>query len=323
MTYNLVVWTILLILGVAILIKGADLLVDGGGKAAAYVGIPTIVIGLTLVSFGTSVPELASSLNAVFKGRTGISIGNVIGSNVANMLLVLGVSAIVKPISVDTKVVKREIPIMFAAMLLLLIFSIGLSIGRLEGIILLLALIVYIGFFIWVAIFEGREEVVEQKFDDLPKNQFQKRDLKVSLVKLVVGILGIVLGAEMMIRSSIFYIQEFQISESLVGLTIIALATSLPELAASSVASYKGESDISIGNVIGSNTFNILMVLGICAIFVPITFTAEIFPNLMIMISVSILITIFIYTGRKIGRLEGVIMTSFYFLYLIFLYMGR
>jgi len=323
MTIGFVGWTILLVSGVVVLIKGADLLVEGGSKTAAYFGVPVIIIGLTLVSFGTSVPELASSLNAVLKGRTGISIGNVIGSNVANILLVLGVSSMVKPISVDIGVVKREIPIMFGAMALLMIFSVSLSIGRLEGVILLLGLISYIAFFIWVAFIEGEEEVVEDKFESLPDKKLQKRGLNINLIKLCLGLAGIAVGAEMMIRSSIFYIEEFQLSEGLVGLTIIALATSLPELATSSVAAYKGESDISIGNVIGSNTFNILMVLGVSALFVPITFTIEIIPNMIIMISVSVLFTIFVYTGRRLGRIEGAIMTSAYILYLIYLYLGR
>ncbi len=322
MAVELIGWTAILVVGVIILIKGADFLVDGGSKTAAYLGVPTLVIGLTLVSFGTSIPELASSLNAVFKGRAGISIGNVIGSNIANMLLVLGISSMIKPISVDIGIIKREIPIMFGAISLLLIVSIGFTIDRIGGIILVMGLIAYITFFIWVAFVEGEKTVVEKKFETDEYKRVKSKELKINILKLVIGLVGIALGAELMIRSAIFYMQEFQLSEGLVGLTIIALATSLPELAASSVAAYKEESDISMGNVIGSNTFNILMVLGICALFVPITFTPEILPNMMIMIAVSIVLTIFIYTGKKLGRLEGMVMTLGYFIYLIYLYLG-
>ncbi|MFW6038509.1 MAG: calcium/sodium antiporter [Candidatus Saliniplasma sp.] len=322
MAVELVGWTAILVIGVVILIKGADYLVEGGSKTAAYLGVPALVIGLTIVSFGTSLPELASSLNAVFKGRSGISIGNVVGSNIANILLVLGISSMIKPITVNISVIKREIPIMFGAMSLLLIVSLGFTIERWGGIVLLAGLIAYIGFFIWVAVVEGEEIIVEEEFETEEYQRVRSKELKINVVKLVLGLIGIVIGAELMIRSAVFYIHEFQLSEGLVGLTIIALATSLPELAASSVAAYKDESDISIGNVIGSNTFNILMVLGICAIFLPITFTPEIFPNMMIMIIVSIGLTVYIYTGKKLGRAEGAVMTAAYFLYLVYLYLG-
>ncbi|MFP3872170.1 MAG: calcium/sodium antiporter [Candidatus Natronoplasma sp.] len=329
MAAGFIIWTVVLAVGVIFLVKGADLLVDGGSKTAAYLGVPALVIGLTLISFGTSLPELASSLNAVFKGRSGISIGNVIGSNVANILLVLGISSIIKPISIDTGVIKREIPIMFGAMALLVIVSTGLSINRLEGVVLLIGFVAYLAFFRWVAKVEGEKEVLEVLEADLePEERIEaekrrSKELKINVAKLILGLGGVVLGAELMIRAAVFYIQEFQLSEGLVGLTIIALATSLPELAASSVAAYKEESDISIGNVLGSNTFNILMVLGVCALFLPITFTKEIIPNMMIMIAVSIAFTVFVYTGRKLGRLEGILMTAGYFLYLFYLYAGR
>ena len=323
MVLPLVTWTAALIVGVIILVKGADFLVEGGGKTAAYLGVPAIVIGLTLVSFGTSLPELAGSLNAIMKGKQGISVGNVIGSNIANILLVLGVSSLIKPISVDRDIIKREIPIMFGAMALLIlvssqILSPGYIIERWEGFLLLLGFIGYLGFFIWVAYFEGEREIIEEEIKDEDYVQAEGYDPKINIAKIVFGLLGIVIGAELMIDGAIFYMNEFGLREGVVGLTIIALATSLPELAASSVAAYREESDISLGNVIGSNTFNILMVLGICATFFPLDFSPDLINSMFIMIIVSIILTIFMYTGKKLSRLEGVFMLAGYFLYMAY-----
>lgn len=318
--FGILAYTLALAVGVAMLVKGADLLVDGGGKTAAYVGVPTIVIGLTLVSFGTSLPELAASLNAISKGRSGISVGNVIGSNVANMLLVLGASALISPIDVERKIIKREIPIMFAAISLFLFVSTGSIIYRWEGVLLLIGFIAYLAFFTWVAITSDERIAIQEEIKDEDYVEVRDYDVKKNIGKILLGLGGIVLGAELMIRAAVFYISHFGLSEGVVGLSIIALATSLPELAASSVAAYKKESDISLGNVIGSNTFNILMVLGICAVFFPLNFSPEIFPNLLIMTLVSILLTVFLYTGKKLSRLEGGLMLAGYFVYIYALY---
>lgn len=321
-------WTFILAVGVLILVKGADILVDGGGKTAAYLGVPAIVIGLTLVSFGTSLPELASSLNALSKGKQGISVGNVIGSNIANILLVLGVSSLIKPISVDRKLIKRELPIMFGAMILLALFastfySSTYAIKRWEGLLLLIAFIAYIGFFVWVAFNEGGEKLTDE-MTETEKEEYvnAKKDFDWSpnILKIIGGLVGIAVGSEMMIRSAIFYINEFNMIEGVVGLTIIALATSLPELAASSVAAFKGEADISLGNVIGSNTFNILMVLGICASIIPLDFSAKIFPSFFIMILVSLFLTSIIYAGKKITRPVGAVMLGLYFVYIYYMF---
>ncbi|MFO7991003.1 MAG: calcium/sodium antiporter [Thermoplasmata archaeon] len=320
MVLGLLGWTLFLAAGVVILVKGADMMVDGGAKTAAYFGVPAIIIGLTLVSFGTSLPELASSLNAISKGKHGISVGNVIGSNIANILLVLGVSSIISPISVDRKIVQREVPIMFGAMSLLIIFSSGLVITRWEGLILLIAFSLFVVFFVYIAVHSDERVLIRQEIQDEEYMDVTDYDTKRDVGKIVLGIAGIVLGSEMMIRGGIFYMEEFHLSEGVVGLSIIALATSLPELAASSMAAYKKESGISIGNVIGSNIFNILMVLGICAVVSPLNFTGEIIPNIMIMLAASVILTVFMYTGHKISRREGAAMLAGYFLYLFYLY---
>ncbi len=318
-------WTIIFAIGAIVLVKGAEFLVDSGGKTAAYLGISTVIIGATLVSFGTSLPELGSSLNAALKGQEGISVGNVIGSNIANVLLVLGVSSLINPISVDREMIKREIPLMLGAMVLLGVFASTLYsneyiIERWEGILLLIAFIGYISFFVWTAIKESPSKIVETK-----KEIFLEREEDFSwplnLLKILVGILGIAFGSEMMIRAGIFYIEQLNLLESVVGLTIIAVATTLPELATSGVAAFKGDGELSLGNVVGSNTFNILMVIGICAAVTPLTFSGDIFFSFLIMIAVSIFLAFIIYMGKKITRVEGALMLAAYFVYVYYVIM--
>ncbi len=311
-------WTLLLAVGVLLLVKGADMLVEGGSMIAAYLGVPTLIIGLTLVSFGTSLPELGASLNALVKGRSGISVGNVIGSNIANILLVLGVSSIIKPISVDVAIIKKEIPVMFGAMVLFILvagpfFSGVYEINRWQGVILLLALAAYLIFF-GSAVLKSSEEETPVKLDG------EDFDWKVSIAKVAAGISGVILGSELAIRAAIFYIGRFDMVEGVVGLTIIAIATSLPELSTSSMAAIRDEADISLGNVIGSNTFNILMVIGISAVVLPLTFSGEIYSSFIVMIVASVFLTTSMYTGKKISRIEGIVMLIVYFAYIAYIY---
>jgi len=318
-------WTAILSIGVLLLLKGADSLVEGGAKIAARIGVPTIIIGLTLVSFGTSLPELGASLNALLKNKQGISVGNVIGSNIANILLVLGVSSIIRPISVDLEVIKREIPMMFGAMVLFILFagpfiSDGNVIERWQGVLLLMALVAYLVFFASIVLKgEGDDEIINSKVED--KKTFDEGpEWTINVLKVVGGLLGIIIGSELAIRSAIFYIGRFELVEGVVGLTIIALATSLPELSTSSIAAYRDEADMSLGNVIGSNTFNILMVIGVSAVVLPLTFSGEIYSSLFVMIIASLFLTISMYTGEKLSRIEGMVMVAGYFVYIIYLY---
>ncbi len=318
-------WTAILSIGVLLLLKGADSLVEGGAKIAARIGVPTIIIGLTLVSFGTSLPELGASLNALLKNKQGISVGNVIGSNIANILLVLGVSSIIRPISVDLEVIKREIPMMFGAMVLFILFagpflSDGNVIERWQGVLLLMALVAYLVFFASIVLKgEGDDEIINSKVED--KKTFDEGpEWTINVLKVVGGLLGIIIGSELAIRSAIFYIGRFELVEGVVGLTIIALATSLPELSTSSIAAYRDEADMSLGNVIGSNTFNILMVIGVSAVVLPLTFSGEIYSSLFVMIIASLFLTISMYTGEKLSRVEGAMMVIGYFAYIIYIY---
>ncbi|MEF8873131.1 MAG: calcium/sodium antiporter [Candidatus Thermoplasmatota archaeon] len=320
-------WTLLLAVGVILLVKGADVLVEAGGKTAAYLGVSSVVVGLTLVSFGTSLPELGSSVNAVLKNRGGISVGNVIGSNIANVLLVLGISSLIRPISVNEKAIKREIPLMFGAMALLFIFVSSLYSGqniikRWEGVLLLVAFASYIIFFGWISLKAKQKKDAEFPPVEVDIEVFERVedfDWKINLTKIIAGILGIAIGSELMIRAAIFYIDEYHLIEGVVGLTIIAISTSLPELAASSVASYKKHSGISFGNVIGSNTFNILMVLGVTASLTPLAVSPELYSSLFIMLLASLFLTAVVYFRKKITRLEGGLMLAAYFLYLFYI----
>ncbi len=312
MLIGLLIWTCLLAVGAVVLVKGADWLVEGGGRTAARLGVPTIIIGLTLFSFGSTLPELASSLAAVGKGRAAIPVGNVIGSNIANIMLVLGASALIRPVKIKKSIFRRELPILFASMFLLIIFSRGGAIFWWEGAILILALAIYLVFLAWIALNSPERDLVK------PERSNDK--LKGDLFKIVMGILGVILGAEMIIRSAEFYIIQFGIEEGVVGLSIIALGTSLPELATATTASKKGKGDISLGNVIGANIFNILLVLGLCSLFMPLSFSPTLYISTFIMVVVSIVLAISAFTGRAISRIEGAVMVIGYIIYLVYLY---
>ncbi len=315
-------WTVLLLLGVLFLMKGANFLVEGGSVIASYLGVPALIIGLTLVSFGTSLPELGASLNAVLKGRSGIAVGNVIGSNIANILLVLGVSSIIRPISIDLDVIKKEIPIMLSVMALFLVlalplFSVENSIERWQGFVLLIALLAYLLFFGKKVLNRG-EDIDDKKVAKVERRE--SFDWLMNILKVIVGVSAVVIGSELVIRSAVFYINRFALIEGVVGLTIIAFATSLPELSTTSVAALREESDIALGNVIGSNTFNILMVIGISAVILPLTFSGEIYSSFIVMIAASVFLTTSMYTGEKLSRIEGIVMVIAYFAYILYLY---
>ncbi len=309
---NFLLWTFVLVMGSVVLVKGADILVEGGGKTAAHFGVPAIIIGLTLFSFGSTLPELASSITAATKGRGAIPIGNVVGSNIANILLVLGASAMVRPIKIKRSILKREIPMLFVAMFLLVIFGANGNISGVEGIILLCVLISYLAYlFVDTYRSPGRREAAVKQ----TPVQFKK-----NITIIVIGIIGVIIGAELIIRAAEFYIVEFGISEGIVGLSIIALGTSLPELVTAVTASRRGEGDISLGNVIGANIYNILLVLGICAFILPLDFSYELYISVLIMMVVTGALALASFTNRTLSRVEGALMVTGYVIYVIYLY---
>lgn len=309
---NFLLWTFVLVMGSVVLVKGADILVEGGGKTAAHFGVPAIIIGLTLFSFGSTLPELASSVTAATKGRGAIPIGNVVGSNIANILLVLGASAMVRPIKIKRSILKREIPMLFVAMFLLVIFGADGTISGVEGMILLCVLVSYLAYlFVDTYRSPGRREAAVKQ----TPNQFQK-----NITIIVIGIMGVIIGAEFIIRAAEFYIVEFGISEGIVGLSIIALGTSLPELVTAVTASRRGEGDISLGNVIGANIYNILLVLSICAFILPLNFSYELYISVLIMMVVTAALALASFTNRTLSRVEGALMVTGYAIYVFYLY---
>lgn len=300
---------LLLLVGLVLLYIGSDWLVRGASSLALSFSIRPIIVGLTVVAFATSVPELLVSLVAAAKGSSGVSVGNIIGSNIINIALILGLSAMVKPIEVDSKILSREIPYLIGVSFLFWMLCLDGRLGRIDGFILLTMLGVFLVYSILTAK-DGEDGQVKHK-----KKSAQKYFL--NSVLIVLGLVCLAKGADMVVISAITIARKFGLSEVLIGLTIVALGTSLPELATSVVAITKGESDISIGNVVGSNLFNICMVMGLVGLLNPVQIDGRLnrfeFPVMLIL---SVLLLVFARSGFKIQRVEGMFFTSFFFIYM-------
>jgi cation:H+ antiporter len=311
----------LLATGLVLLIKGSDWLVSGGSGLAKKYQVPDIVIGLTIVSFGTSLPELLVSLLASLKGSSDIAVGNVLGSNIANILLILGVSAVIYPLTVKRNTTWVEIPMsLMAAVLLGLLahFGFGSSsdyhvISRGDGLILLTA---FAGFmwYIFRLVKKGKQVAVEvEGFEPMP--------LQKALLLIAAGTSAMAVGGKLSVDNAIVLAQSWGVSESLIGLTVVAVGTSLPELATSAVAAYKKETDIAVGNVVGSNIFNILWILGISTSITPMPFRDEINFDFAMVIASSLLLFVFMFTGKRhsLDRWKGIVFILLYVLYTIYL----
>lgn len=316
---------VLLILGFILLVLGAEILVRGASKLAVIVRISPLVIGLTVVAFGTSSPELAVSLKAAFANSSDISLGNVIGSNIFNILFVLGISAIILPLFVSQQLVRLDVPLMIIASVLVLILGLDGNIGRFDGILLFAGIIVYIVFLIKKSRKENKEiveEYTQEYGNDIIK---PKRKIPMFIVLIIAGLLLLVLGSHLLVDSSVIIARYFNVSELLIGLTIIAVGTSLPELATSVIATINGERDIAVGNVIGSNIFNLLAILGLAGLLSPnginVSETALSF-DLPFMIVVAVACLPIFFTGYIISRWEGGLFLAYYVVYIIYLYLA-
>jgi cation:H+ antiporter len=308
------------LLGFVLLIKGADFLVDGASAIARRFNISDLVIGLTVVAFGTSTPELFVNIVASAKGNTEIAIGNVLGSNICNILLILGISAVIYPLSVSKGTVWKEIPFSLLAVIVLGLMANDRVIDggssslltRIDGLVLLafFTIFIYYSFSIAKAI-EGLDEHVPVKKPSLAK----------SFLLVIAGLIGLTLGGKWIVDGAVTLAKSFGMSESLVGLTIVAVGTSLPELATSAMAAYKKNVDIAVGNVVGSNIFNIFLVLGVSATIKPLPFQAKSNFDIAVAIVSSLLLFLFMFTGnrRSLDRWEGIVSLFLYGGYIAFL----
>lgn len=321
------IWTIIfLLIGFIFLIKGADLLVEGSSSVALKYKVSNLVIGLTIVAFGTSAPELLISAIASFQKSTGIAMGNVIGSNISNTLLILGCVAVVSPIVVKHSTINKEIP--FSLLVILAVFFLAndflLSgessslITRGDGLVLLL----FFAIFMYYTFGLGKKSRgILDEFGRDEVEEIHKYSLTVASVLILVGAGGLFVGGQLIVNSSTELAKLFGLSESLVGLTIIALGTSLPELAASVMAAGKGKADLAVGNVVGSNIFNFLWVIGLSSVISPIVHNRILNIDIAILFSASIVLLFLIYFGKKniLTRREGFILLSIYVMYIIYL----
>lgn len=301
--------------GLIMLFVGAEGLIRGSSNLAIKIGITPLVVGLTVVAFGTSTPELVVSLKAALLGNSSISLGNVVGSNIANIALILGVAALIKPLDVHAKVIMREIPIMIGLSLLLILFLIDGEISFIDGLILFIGLIVYVVVNVLMARKEKNSEV-DLEFKEGLKS---KLGIPVSIILMIAGLGLLILGANLFVQGAVAIARLFNVSDAIIGLTIVAIGTSLPELITSIVAAYKNEADIAIGNVVGSNIFNILGILGITALIIPISSAGISYIDLGVMFLTALILLPLSKTGLKITRLEGALLLSGYAGFIYFL----
>jgi len=310
---------VFLIVGFVLLVKGADFFVEGSSTIAKYLKIPSIIIGLTIVAMGTSAPEAAVSIIAGINGSNDIAVSNVIGSNLFNLLIVVGVSAVIKPITIQNQIIRKEYPFMLMATIALIIMSFDNVLGngttniitRSEAIVLIIFMCIFMYSIVSSALQSRKDNASDES--DKPKHS-----ILLSIVFTIGGLAGIIIGGQFVVDSAEKIALGFGMSETLVGLTIVAVGTSLPELVTSIVAAKKGESDIAIGNVVGSNIFNILFVLAASAVITPMGVNALCLTDMLILIVASLFTYVFCITRNKVNRIEGVILTITYVVYLAY-----
>ena len=309
---------ILLVVGLAVLIKGADLLVDGASSLASRLGVSALVIGLTVVAFGTSAPELVVNILASINNNPDIAIGNIVGSNIANILLILGISAIVFPLVVKKGTVWKEIPLAFLAMWVMALTANDILIEgsgwagltRIDGFILISFFLIFLYYTFEISKVTG---------DNNQKIKLYKWSSSIFMV--LGGLVALTLGGKWVVDGAISVAKYFNLSEALIGLTIVAVGTSLPELATSVVAAYKRNTDIAVGNIVGSNIFNIFWILGLSAILRPLPFSPALNTDVLIGLVATILLFMFMFVGKKhtLERWQGAMFVTLYFIYIAYL----
>ncbi len=303
---------LLLIIGFVIIIKGADFLIDGASSIAKKLSISEIAIGLTIVAFGTSAPELIVNIFASIGGHHEITFGNILGSNIFNILMVLGIAGIISTISVQRNTVLKEIPFLLVATLL--VFGLALwnsDLSTIDGIILIVFLII---FFVYV--------FVILKAKPLQGSNIKEYSYPITILMMILGIIGLFFGGKFVVDNAVIIARHYEVSEKFIGLTIVALGTSLPELVTSVIAITKGRNDLAIGNVIGSNLFNILLVLGVSSLITPIHYdiSLNIDFTFLCIITTMLFITMFIGKKHKLTKIEAVFFVLLYSVYLVFIF---
>ncbi len=311
---------LLLLLGFVLLIKGADVFVTRAANIAACLHVPSLIIGLTIVAFGTSAPETAVSITAAVAGSNAIAVGNVVGSNIFNLLVVTGAAALVMPLTIQPSLIKRDIPaaVVFSVLLLALCFGVAVPdsaggfLGRLDGAILLTLLVG----FTWILVrsaMKTRKDAAGTMETMMVSDHF----LLKNILLLIVGLVMIAAGGKLVVYSATLLAQAWGWSERVIGLTIVALGTSLPELCTSTIAAFRGENDLALGNVLGSNLLNIGFVLGISSLITPIPVEASGWTDMLIMVGSIVVFAVYAALRHKVGRLAGVVMLSGYAGYVV------
>ena len=314
--FNIVTY-LFLALGFVLLIKGADFLVDGASSIAKRFGISALVIGLTIVAFGTSAPELVVNIFASLQGNTDIAIGNILGSNIANILLILGVSATIFPLAVKRGTTWKEIPLSLLAVVVLALLvndqfidgSLPSGLTRIDGFVLLSFFIVFLYYTFGIS----------KAFEDENQTDTREKSLLVSIFMILGGLFGLTLGGKWIVDSAVTIASSLGVSQAVIGLTVVAVGTSLPELATSAVAAYRKNADIAVGNIVGSNIFNIFWILGISAIISPLPFSPVMMRDVIVLIGVTLLLFAFMFIGKKhiLKRWQGVFFVLAYVAYIV------
>lgn len=319
----MVIWILLIIVGFALLIKGADFLVDGASGIAKKFHIPEIVIGLTVVSIGTSMPELFVSITSAINGFADMAVGNVVGSNIANLLLILGVASVIRPVRFKRETRLIEIPIcLVISIIFLAICNLGQGITKFEAFILMILFLCFIAYTIFMA--KKGESFDKEDDGDTPEQENEKKPRKtiVNLVFLIIGIVMLKFGGDLTVNNAINIAKHFNLSEKIISVTILAIGTSLPELVTSVSAAIKGKSDIAIGNILGSNVFNMLLIIGVSAAIRPIVYNLSYNVDMAFLIAATLVLSLFpvIPPKNTMSRVNGIIYVFMYITYLVVLF---
>jgi cation:H+ antiporter len=312
----------LILAGFALLLVGGESVVRGSVALAQRLGVSPLIVGLTIVGFGTSLPEMVVSVNAALVGSPGLAVGNVVGSNIANILLILGVAAVIAPIAVHPGAVKRDMLGMTAVTLVYVALGMSGQIVFWQGVLMLIALFAYIGFTVWHDNKSNDEVAALHRGEAAEMGIIPLRTGSIGAI-IIIGLFAVVAGAEMLVTGATTLAKEYGVPEEVIGLTVVAIGTSLPELATSIVAAYRGHSDVCVGNVLGSNLFNLFGITGVTALFTPLPFSDKIASfDLWILLAATAIIIPFMLSGRRISRLEGSVLLVLYVGFIVSQFFG-